>query len=58
MKNIIALIAITLSLSLGACCSTGGNCPFSGKKAAPAAESCCTKTPKTCTKDGGCKAKH
>ena len=57
MKTIITLVAVAFTLSLGACCSTGGEtCSMGGKKECSTAKKCCAT--KTCTKEGGCKHKH
>ncbi len=53
MKHIITLITVAFTLSLGACCSTGGStCPMGGKAKCADKKECCGS--KTCKK-GSCK---
>lgn len=50
MKHIITLIAVAFTLSLGACCTTGGTCPAGAKKE-------CSTDKKKCCGSQACKDK-
>jgi hypothetical protein len=55
MKHIITLIAVAFTLSLGACCTTGGTCPVGGKKDCSKTE--CSTDKKKCCGSQACKDK-
>jgi hypothetical protein len=56
MKHIITLIAVAFTLSLGACCTTGGSCPTGAKKCC-GSEACKAKGDKKCCGSEACKTK-